>query len=194
MTQQHGRSYEHELAGKIVDASTDYAWVTTCGYSGNSTIDDADLVITSLTNRNTRFNPVQYNIEAKKKRGEAGYRVSDAISGSRGDESGVEELQRLIDGTPEWGRAQVAIKFNRRLVFVVPAELLLGVATGELDEDDLGTSEMEQALLSMKPKTTPSDSISMIKPETDVWPSARGEDDGEYVCEFLDIPYTEANE
>jgi len=193
MTQQHGRSYEHTLAGLIDDVVDKYAWVTTCGYSGNSTVDDADLVITASLRRKTRFNPVQYNIEAKKRQGDAGYRVIIA-SGSQGDETGVEEIQRLIDGTPEWGRAQIALKFDRRRVMVIPAELLLGVATGELDDDDLGTSEIEQTLLELSPRTTDSDSISMIKPETNVWPSARGEDDGEYICEFLDIPYTEADD
>jgi len=193
MTQQHGRSYEHELAGLVEQASTDYAWVTTCGWSGNSTVDDADIVITASLTRKTRFNPVQYNIEAKKRNGDAGYRLSVA-SGSQGDETGVEEIQRLIDGTPEWGRALVAIKFDRRKVFVAPAELLLGIATDQVAEDDLGTSAMEQALLAMAPRTTPSDSISMIKPETNVWPSARGEHDGESLCEFGDIPYTEAND
>jgi hypothetical protein len=194
--QQHGRRYEHVLAGNLDDVTTDDVWTTTSGYSGNAAYDDCDLVITVSPKFQTTHEPLQYNVEAKDvTRGEVGNRVSDAIAGSSSDESGIEELKRLVEGTPEWGDPVVAISFNHRKLLVVDARHLLAYLgeAEDIEEVSLLTvpPTVETVLDAFKPKTTPSGNVSMVKPKTGTWPSATASRPDEVVlADKLGLPHT----
>lgn len=209
MTNQHGRRYEHVLAGDLDDVTTEDVWTTTSGYSGNAAYDDCDLVITVSPKFQTTHEPLQYNVEAKDvTRGEVDKRVSDAISGSSSDESGIEELQRLVEGTPEWGEPAVAISFNHRKLLVVDALYLLwyvsdGASLALQDSrnsqspqetgngDDPVPPTVETVLDAFEPTLTPSENISMVKPESSVWPSATSSRPDEVVlADKLGLPHT----
>jgi len=187
VSQSHGRRYEHELATDIDTVTTDDVWVTTAGYSGNSGIDGCDLVVTTEPRWRTQEDAIQYNIEAKKRKGDAGYRVT-VFSGSSGDETGEDELQRLVEGTPGWADPLVAIKFSYRQLFVADARWILQFCREEKFDPTIPPA-IKTAIEDMEPRITRGGSISMIKPKTGVWPSASaGKDDGVYLADQLRLP------
>ena len=196
MTQQHGRRFEHDLTTELAAATTDDVWVRTVGYSGNSAVGGSDLVVT--VNPTMTATTTQYNIEAKKRQAESGKRCSHVFSGSENDETGVEELSRFIRGTPSWGVPVVVLSFDRRAPITLDARVL---ATS-LDESsdgpiaafsDVGVfypSETGQTVLdATAPRLTPSDNISMVKPDTDTLSSSTAApEDGVCVAETLRLP------
>lgn len=187
MTQQHGRRYEHDLVNRVDEITTDGVWVTTAGYSGNAESDDCDMVVTTDPMKTGRVN--QYNVEAKKRNGKPGRRISNIFTGSKDGETGLEELKRLTTSAPLWAVAVVVLKMNRRKVMVIPArdllcEVMEDVTVGDID------SRVEQLFAITQPRTTGSDNISMIKPETDDWPSAtKAAEDAVVFAEVFDLPY-----
>jgi len=198
MTQQHGRRYEHSLAHSLNENTWDDVWVTTCGWSGNSAIDGCDIVVTVSPKLATSHEKLQYNIEAKKRQGDSGKRTI-VFSGSAGKETGVQEVERLIKGTPDWGQPLIALKWDHRQLYVCDGRSLLAFCEGyeneSLDEQEQtiiqakeATSDNLQALQNMEPRITPSGSISLVKPDCDRWPSATsGVKDGVYLAEEMDI-------
>lgn len=198
MTQQHGRRYEHTLSGELVEATTQSVWVATVGYSGNSAIGSSDIVITVDPGVSNRGENIQYNIEAKKRRAKTGKRNSNVFSGSEDDETGVEELLRFINGTPSWATPVIVLSFNQRAPVVLDARVL---ATWLVDADEVPVTvfnhikhlspspEQETLLEALAPRTTPSDSISMVKPDTDELDSATvSPPEGEVVADVLRLP------
>ena len=198
MTQKHGRNYEHTLASALVENTWDDVWVTTCGYSGNSAIDSGDLVVTVSPKLATSHEELQINIEAKKRQGETGKRTI-VFGGSASEETGVDEVERLIEGTPSWGKPLIALKWDHRQLFCCDARSLLGLCEG-YENDSLNdqqqsiisakesTSPNLTALKAMQPRVTASGSISMIKPSCDEWPAARsGTPDGKYLADVLEV-------
>jgi len=184
MTQQHGRRYEHTLAQSLDESTWDNVWVTTAGYSGNSAVDACDLVVTVSPKLATRSEEVQYNIEAKKRQGEAGKRT--IVFGGSSDETGVEEVERLIVGTPNWGRPLIALKWDHRQLFVTDARSVL--VECEDYEGEYEPVVRKSSLAGMEPRITGSGSISMIKPDTTSWPSAQaGIEDGKYLADELEL-------
>jgi len=172
MTQQHGRKYEHTLVNTLTMVTPDEVWATTVGYSGNAKTDACDVIVSVDPHLCTRFEDGLYCIEAKKRRAESGKRFS-AFSGSADDESGLEEIERFIDGTPDWGQSIVALKVNRRKLFVLDAKRLLRILRGEESPEGQYTV--------LQPRLTKSDNVSMVKPTTDEWPSATKAKADEYV-------------
>lgn len=187
MTNQHGRAHEHDLVNGLTDVTdSSLVWVTSAGYSGNAANDNCDIVVTVGPSHTGHGKPVQYNIEAKKiTSGDPGKRVSGAISGSSTDESGVDELDRLLDSTPMWADAKVTFKFsNRRLVVVDAGEL--SKALGLPDHDPSPIVEM------LQPRLTPSDNISVVWPTLDDWHSTRASDrDAVVLARELNLPLLE---
>ena len=153
-----GRNYEHTLAGQLTEATTRDVWLSTVGYSGNSAIGSSDIVVAVRPDaQNGGLNSL-YLIEAKKRQAESGKRCSYVFSGSEDDETGVEELLRFINGTPDWAIPVVVISFNRRKPVVLDARMLATwlVTSGEVDTatfsevKDIRPSEGERTLLDRK--------------------------------------------
>lgn len=182
MTQQHGRRFEHELVNGLDEITPEEVWVTSAGYSGNATADDCDLVVTIDPKLATSEETTQYNIEAKKRTGDSGNRVT-VFGGSSGDETGVDELRRLAESTPEWADPIVAIKFDRRKLSVLDARWVLS-ACDRLDYPIPSGVNVHEARL------TPSESVSMVKPTLDTWESSRAaQSDAVVLAEKLGVPY-----
>lgn len=182
MTQKHGRRYEHELVNGLDEITNEDVWVTTVGYSGNAAGDGCDVVVTVGVG-----DTYQYNIEAKKRQGESGKRISGVFSGSATDESGLEEVQRLIDTTPPWAKPMVALKMDHRKLIVLDARWIMS-EVGGYEHDVPPTAQKRIEML--EPRLTPSNSISMIKPETTFWPSSRASpDDAVVLAEALGLSY-----
>lgn len=198
MTQQHGRRYEHTLAGQLTEATTRDVWLSTVGYSGNSAIGSSDIVVAVSPDAQTRGQNGLYLIEAKKRQAESGKRCSYVFSGSEDEETGVEELLRFINGTPDWAIPVVVISFDRRKPIVFDARMLATwlVTSGEVDtatfsdvKDVRPIEEHESLIRALAPRTTPSDNISMVKPETDELDSATvSPPEGEVVADVLRLP------
>jgi hypothetical protein len=184
----HGRRYEHELVNGLDEVTAPEVWTTTVGYSGNASGDACDLVVTLDTKLLLRGESYQVNIEAKKRQGEPGKRVSGVFAGGETDETGVAELQRFVDATPEWADPIVAIKFDRRKLCVLDATELLS-ALGVRKQPMNRNIELLEIL---DPRLTPSENVSMVKPVTSEWPSARtAADDAEVLAEELGLPVVE---
>lgn len=187
MTQQHGRRYEHTLCTSLDEITPDEVWVTTAGYSGNSEADACDLVITTDPKYATRNDPVQINIEAKKRQGKSGNRVIIASGSSKGD-SGVDEILGLIEGTPDWADPIVAIKFDRRKLIVLDARHLLA-AVGELKYP------IPDSVRLFDVRSTDSGSLSMRKPTLENWTSATSAPkDSVVLASKLGLPIEKNNE
>jgi len=198
MTQQHGRNYEHSLSREIADATTNDVWITTSGYSGNAAVDACDIVITVNPAATTRGQNLQYNIEAKKRQAKSGKRCSSVFGGGKTDETGVAELVRFIEHTPSWATPVVVLSFDHRAPVVCDARLLVTWFDERTDashkqfdvvKDIRPSPKQERLLEALAPRTTPSDNISMVKPETDELDSATvSPPEGEVVAETLRLP------
>jgi len=185
VTQQHGRRHEHDLNNSLNNVTTNDLWCTTAGYSGNSASDNCDLVVTVDPLSCTQEDELQYNIEAKKiTRGKSGNRVS-VFTGSSGDETGLDEVTRLVESTPDWAQPVITLKFSRRKLVVIDARGLLA----HMDEYDWVVSETVEML---EPRTTPSDNVSVVMPTLDDWESASAAPrDSVVLAQTLGLPLQE---
>jgi hypothetical protein len=181
---QHGRRYEHELVNGLHRLTDGQLWVTSVGYSGNAATDDCDVVVVLDPYLCTSHEDTMYCIEAKKRKADSEKRFT-AFSGSSGDETGLDELHRIVDGTPSWGKALVVLKVTRRKVFVLDVGRLIRVLEGE-------EKPTNGELSVLQPRLTPSDSVSMVKPSTDDWDSAQvAPDDAVVVARHLGVAVDE---
>jgi hypothetical protein len=155
-----GRQYEHELASGIDDATTDDVWVTTCGYSGNSAVDAADVACVDGGVENPRL----VLLEVKKRTVKTGNRAT-VFAGSKSGDNGRAELQRFVDSTPGWAATFVVIKLTQRKPFVLRASTLLEYVT-----DDSAGGIVVAAL---NVDVTDSGNITVQKPPTTTWDSER---------------------
>jgi hypothetical protein len=155
-----GRQYEHELASSIDSATTDDAWVTTCGYSGNSAVDAADVAMVDGGFENLRL----MLLEVKKRTVKTGNRTT-VFAGSSTDENGVEELQRFVDATPDWAEQYIVIKLTQRKPFVLRAQTLLNYVTGD--------SAGGIICATLDVDITEGGNITVQKPPTEMWESER---------------------
>ncbi|WP_226041154.1 hypothetical protein [Natrinema sp. DC36] len=128
-------------------------------------------------------------IELKKRSGDEGKRVS-VMSGGNDDETGKEELERLIEGTPNWGDAYVCIKFDHREIIVLHAEYLLKRLEGDVGGfDDAWSTITKAEEKTHGARLTPSDSISMVKPCLSYWESSTaGLDDHRKILYETGVP------
>lgn len=187
MTQGHGREYEHTLCGQIDEVTPPEVWTTTCGYSGNAGVDACDIVVTVDPKLALQSETIQYNIEAKRRQGESGKRVSNVFAGGKTDETGLEELHRFVANTPEWADPVVVLKFDHRKVITLDARWVLTA----LDEDKwhIPRSIKDGILDALSPRLTPSENISMNKPPLSSWESATSSEiDGLVVANDLGLP------
>jgi len=184
MSQQHGRRYEHDLVGDLDDRVSDETWVTSAGYSGNAAYDHCDIAVAVDPTLRTAHEPLLYCIEAKKRQGDGGKRVSDVFAGGGDDETGLDELRRLVDSTPEWGCPLLAIKFDHRKLVVLDARDLRRYLDGtEVLATPTGIYE------TLDPRVTPSENVSMVKPPLESWDSAQvGPPDAVVLATAMGVP------
>lgn len=178
-----GRTYELTMLRRII-ACTDPRWVhaATLDYSGNASDSFADLEVSYSMGYDGH---AHHMIELKKRSGEEGKRKT-VMQGGTPEESGLDELRRLIDGCTNWQDPWVHIKFDNREPIVLHAEDLHYYLTGDTWRsygdycwDDRWKGDGPPVWLDqLAPRLTPSDNISMVKPELAFWPSTQaGEPD-----------------
>jgi len=137
-----GRKYETTLC-KEFNRNVDDAICYLVGYSGNSATGAADLVLSSKERH--------VHVEVKKRSTGSGKRTT-VMEGSSGDDSGLQECQHIVDGTPAWGESWILVKFSHREPIVIRASKLL-----EPESNDF---------CSLSPRLTGSDNISMKNDES----------------------------
>ncbi len=187
MTQQHGRRFENKIVNGIDRVTTDGVWTTAAGYSGGADADACDFVVTVNPQKASNTDVWQLNVEAKKRQGERGKRNSGVFSGSEDGETGKQELQRLVKYTPEWADPVASIKFDHCKLISLDARWILDYL--DVIEYEVPAS-IENLLDVLQPRLTPSESVSMVKPTLDDWPSSRAADDDWIVfCEQMGLPY-----
>jgi Holliday junction resolvase len=206
MTQKHGREYEHQLVNNLDEITPEEVWVAAIGFSGNSKSGDADVVISLDPHLVTSHEQAMYVAEAKKRQGEGGKRVSNVMTGSSTDETGLEELQRLVDNSPSWAEPLLIIKFDHREVVVLDARWVLSAIGADsrsessvssspsgtqLDEGESERHVPDSVPMDiLEPRLTPSENISMVKPPLTAWTSASAADDDVVViAKKLGLPY-----
>lgn len=157
-----GRTYELETVKQLSNQTGSSTWVFTPDRSGASATAVCDVGVIHVVDTK----PVGMTVELKKRSGTAEYRTVIA-SGSSSGESGKDELQRLLDGTPPWAEAYVGVKFDHRQVVLFNVKQLLEYLNSP--DVDVGDDDKYEYF---DPHLTDSGSISMRKPTTREWPSA----------------------
>lgn len=177
-----GRRFELELYNDINNNTDDEVDASVADYSGVADTSACDLKV--MYPRNTAQPTTMVNgafIEAKKRKGKGGNRTA-VMSGSSQDESGLEELERLIDATPTWGTPYLVIKWTNRRTVVINAN--------DLHDVLLSDNETEAGPPFFDARLTPSDSISMRKPTLDSWKSASASEDDWYaLCQGIGMDH-----
>lgn len=162
-----GKRYELDTKNEVMANTTDEVIALRPDYSGNSLHSISDVSIIWPDYADSIIHGAF--IEMKKRSGEAGYRTT-VMDGSSKGESGLEELQHLVENTPPWGTPWIVVKFDNREVAVFNAEELLKKV--EAMSEDTDNPAFFGARL------TPAGSISMVKPTLDDWNSSTaGRDD-----------------
>jgi hypothetical protein len=203
-----GRTYELDMVRDIT-ASTDprYVWTTALDYSGGAADSDADIVVTFPRNRDETALEL---IELKKRGGDDGNRV--IVMGGSGDETGRDELRRLVDAGPRAAESWFAVKFAHRKLVVVPSGWVwkqVAERPDELPTDYRKRNEIPseaaqtyvrrtqwpywwkptEAHESLAPRLTDAGSLSMVKPSLDWWESSTAAQSDEHVLlEALNLP------
>ena len=167
-----GKTYELNKVKECHEATTQHVWATRPDFSGSSKYAFADVALVYPRNGAIAGD----FFELKKRSVETGKRTN-VMSGSSKGQSGMAELEELVEMTAEWGTPKVGVKFpNRQLMVFNAADLFQ-----RLQERGTLTEEVGA------PKKTRGDNISMYKPTLDEWESATaGADDVELLTE--DVP------
>jgi len=158
-----GKRYEIETVNACTAQTTDDVWVTRPDFSGNSKYAFADMVLVWQGFSNAVCHGAF--IELKKRSPGNGNRASDTLAGSKDGQSGLEELEELIEKTPPWGVPYVGVKFPNRELIVYSAMSLRSRLQEGVTDDIVG-----------EPQLTPSNNISIRKPTLDDWRSATSGD------------------
>jgi hypothetical protein len=153
----------------------------TMGYSGNSSIEGAADVIVLTPNDQFAKVASAYFIEAKSYSGERGKRITLQASGG---DSFTDQLEELVENTPEYAQPILALKLDHcELVLFMP-QAFLEEAQDRADGKDVESNHP------FVPRTTDTGNVSIRKPETDEWPTARsGRSNVEVICESLGVDY-----
>lgn len=179
-----GKQFELDTKRAINNATLPHVKAHRPDFSGNSAGEAADVMVVWQAERYSDQRPsghperhVAY-VELKKRSGEPGKR-SIVMAGSSQDQSGLEELQDLRRELPFWATKVLGIKFPHRELVVLDTEAVEhwlrrgeeGWGDAHVPDslrDDFEACERHGLRL------TPSDSISMVMPELDGWPSTKG--------------------
>jgi len=176
-----GTNYENQLVNALCSVVTTDVWVGSVGYSGNAKNDHCDLMIAVSPKLATAHESLLHAVEVKKRSANSGNRVY--LNGGTTGETGLAELRRLVEQTPSWSTAWLAIKFDRRELMVIEASRLLFLseeAYSPADDSPCGIVD---------PHVTDSDAISIRKPTTDEWDSATaGQSDERVLADVCGLP------
>jgi len=176
-----GRRYEHELTNGLDKVTPPEVWTATVGWSGNANRDNCDIVVLIDPKLQTRH-AYSYHIEAKKRSGKEGNRIV-VFGGSKSEETGIEELRRLVETTPDWGQPVVVVSFDRRKPITLDARWLLH----ELGEQNGVAPPASVQMHSVD--VTDSGLVVMVKPTLAEWDSASASpSDGTVVARQLELP------
>lgn len=183
-----GRTYELDIKRDAhADVDTDFVHVALGDYSGVAADTYYDL---EIVYPNGHAEICGAFTELKKRSGDEGKRVT-IMDGSSSGESGLDELERLIEGTPNWGDPYLVVKFDHREVIVLHAEYLHKVLTEDDVDcfDDVHPTYKGAEEGTHGARLTPSDNISMVKPELSYWPSSNaGVDDHRKILLEVGVP------
>lgn len=169
-----GKQYELDIKNEIMENTSEEVVALRPDYSGNSLYSVADVIVMWEDYYGNDLRAAF--VEMKKRSGPEGHRQR-VMSGSSKGESGLEELEGLIEGTPPWGKPWVMVKFDHREAIFTRADDLHAAAKDE------GNDKFHGAQL------TPANSISMRKPTLDEWQSSTsGRDDYRKLLDVIGVP------
>lgn len=172
-----GKQFELDTKRDINENTKDHVKAHRPDFSGSSTGEAADVMVVWQAERYGDQRPsghperhVAY-AELKKRSAEEGKR-SIVMSGSSQDQSGLEELQELRRELPPWSKRVVAVKFPHRELIVIDADALEHHL--RVDEEGWGPNHYDYSHIDTfhGARLTRSDSISMVMPTLDDWPSS----------------------
>lgn len=159
------------MANTLSEITSDEVVAVCPDYSGGSANATCDVMMVWPEPHNGAF------IELKSYRVEREKRVT-VCSGTSDEDHGRAELQRLVDGTPPWATAWLAVKLNNTQMIMHRAETLLGLSPDKREVHGPG-----------KLRWTPSGNLSIRKPTTDEWPSQTvGMSSPCVVCRTASVP------
>jgi len=187
-----GRRFELDTKNNINENTHEWVKAHRPDFSGNSKGEVADIMAVWQAERYSDQRPsghperhVAYG-ELKKVGGVDEGNRKRVFTGSSKGQSGLEEVQDLVNGSPSWSKTVVGVKFPNRELIVLDAEVLLHYLRREEEgwgkwpgKDSTSYDKCERHGV----RLTPADSISMVKPELDWWPSSQaGKSDWEKFC------------
>lgn len=161
-----GRRAEMRLYNDISRNTTDTVHANVSDHSGNADSSFSDIEVYFLDHVDGVKRLCGAFTEIKKRQAASGKRCI-VMAGSSDGDSGLDELEHLIEETPIWGKAWIIIKFDHRRPIVLGAKRLHGALIDEISSD--GPPLFDARL-------TPSDNISMRKPTLDEWESSAAAD------------------
>lgn len=176
-----GRRLEHSLATSLNKVETDVR-AFTCGYSGNSSIEGAaDVIVLKPVDQITNVASAFF-MEVKSYSGERGKRITLQASG---DDTFIDQLEELIENTPTYAQEILAVKLDRcELVLFLP-EQFLDEAQKRADGEDVDSDHP------FVPRVTDGGNVSIRKPQTDEWPTARsGRSNVDVICESIGVDHS----
>lgn len=165
-----GKTYELTLKNDINAHTDDCLKAHRPDFSGSSVGEVADILFTYQDDRYDAQRPCGHAerhvvyAELKKRSCDGGNRATIMAGSSDGD-SGLEELGKLATEVPYWATTKLAVKFDHRELVVLDADTLFKALCDPEIEYEYATEQHGIRL-------TPSDNISMVKPELDWWPSS----------------------
>lgn len=176
-----GRRFELDLYNDISRNTARDVHAAVSDYSGGAASSFCDLEVYYTKEDGGLTRVFGAFIEAKKRRAKSGNRCS-IMSGSSDGESGLDELDRLIDESPLWGTPYVTISFNSRRPITIDAVDFRSALTIDSCETTAGPPFFDAHL-------TKADNISMRKPTTDQWDSSSAADaDWKVILEDIGVP------
>lgn len=176
-----GKRFELDTKNSINEDTREWVKAHRPDFSGNSLGEVADIMVVWQAERYEPQQPcghperhVAY-AELKKRSGVSEGNRKVVMSGSSQDQNGLEELAELVNESPSWSQQHVGIKFQNRELIVINAEVL--VHWLKRDEEGWDAELVDQAEVEKcqqhGARLTPSNNISVIKPELDDWPSSQ---------------------
>lgn len=183
-----GKRFELDLKNDINEHTKPWVKAHRPDYSGSSVGEVADIMVVWQAERYSPQRPcghperhVAY-IESKKRSGVKEGNRKVVMNGSSQDQSGLEELEELIEESPSWADCYVAIKFPNRELIVLDASKLY------THLQDYAAKMYYLEAYNHGARLTPSDNISMRKPTLDEWPSTQsGLDDHEKLLREIGV-------
>jgi len=202
-----GKRFELDIKNSVNEDTHEWVKAHRPDFSGNSVGEVADVMVVWEAQRYGDAPRHVAYVELKKRSGVEEGNRKVVMSGSSDGQSGVDELEELINESPSWTDTYVGVKFPNRELIVIDAEVLLHWLRREEEgwgQDVLAHDSESASSPSANEARRPSGSrdpfnhfdddyqlceqvgarltrgynISMVKPELDWWPSSQsGEDD-----------------